>query len=85
MAMLADARLLVRMLRDKRYTMAWTTHLVVWLFFPAILTSFWWFPLSWIPFIGFVLEKTLDLLLAFCVYKALSRELRRYREIASYP
>jgi hypothetical protein len=78
--MIADARLMWRMLFDKRYAQAWTTHLVVWLFIPAILTSRWWFPLAYIPFFGPFLDKALDLLLAFCVYKALSRETRRYRE-----
>jgi hypothetical protein len=79
--MIADARLMVIMLLDRRYAMAWTTHMVVWLFIPAILLSSWWFPLSYLPLVGHYLDKILDLLLAFCVYKALSRETRRYREI----
>jgi hypothetical protein len=79
--MVADARLIVRMLFDNRYAQAWTTHLVVWLFIPAILTSRWWFLPAYIPFIGSFFDKALDLLLAFCVYKALSREARRYRDI----
>ncbi len=77
--MFVDGRLMCLMLWDKRYTMAWTTHLVVWLFIPAIITSRWWFPASYIPFIGGFADKILDLLLAFGVYKALSREVKRYR------
>jgi hypothetical protein len=77
----ADARLILVMLRDRRYAWAWTTHLVVWLFIPAILTSGLWFPLAWIYVIGPPLDKLFDLLLAFCVYKALSREARHYREM----
>jgi hypothetical protein len=77
----ADARLIVVMLFDRRYALAWTTHLVVWLFIPAILTSWWWFPPAWIPILGHFLDKLFDLLLAFCVYKALSREARHYREL----
>ena len=76
-----SARLMFSMFFDRRYAMAWTTHMIAWLFIPAILTSGWWFPLAWLPIIGTYLDKTLDLLLAFCVYKALSRELRRYREV----
>ena len=77
-----DARLIVLMLRDRRYALAWTTHLVVWVFLLAIFTSGWWlFPFAYIPWIGQYLDKLVDLLLAFGVYKALSREARRYREV----
>jgi hypothetical protein len=79
--MVADAQLMLRMLLDKRYAQAWTTHLVVWLFIPALLTSRWWFPLSYVPFFGSFFDKALDLLMAFCVYKALSREARHYRQM----
>jgi hypothetical protein len=82
--MLADARLMFLMLLDRRYAMAWTTHLVVWLFVPAILLSGWWFPVAYFPILGPYLDKVLDLLLAFCVYKALSRETRRYREVLEH-
>src|SRR5688572_27725920 len=44
--MAADARLMFLMFLDRRYTMAWTTHLVIWLFTPAILFSAWWFPFA---------------------------------------
>ena len=69
------------MLLDRRYTQAWTTHVIVWLFIPAILMSSWWFPLAYVPFLGSFLDKLLDLLLAFCVYKALSREVLHYRDM----
>lgn len=77
-----DARLIVLMLRDRRYALAWTTHLVVWVFLLAIFTSGWWlFPFAYLPWIGQYIDKLVDLLLAFGVYKALSREARRYREV----
>ncbi|HWY86133.1 MAG TPA: hypothetical protein VNX28_05390 [Gemmataceae bacterium] len=79
--MVDDARLMFRMLLDKRYILAWTTHLVVWPSIFAILTSRWWFPIGWIPVVGIFFDKALDLVLGFCVYKALSREVRRYREM----
>ena len=79
--MFTDARLMILMMLDRRYTVAWTTHLVVWVFIPAILTSGWWFPFAYLPFFGHLLDKLLDLLLAFGVYKALGRELHRYREV----
>src|SRR5205814_279994 len=55
--MFADARWMFLMFRDRRYAMAWTTHLVVWLCVPAILTSGWWFPVSFIPFVGHFGDK----------------------------
>ncbi|MBI3410035.1 MAG: hypothetical protein HY040_16970 [Planctomycetes bacterium] len=78
--MIASARLLWRMLFDRRHRLAWTTHLVVWACLVAILLSAFWFPLAWIPFVGSYLDKVLDLLLAYFIYMALSRETRRYRE-----
>ena len=78
---LIDARLMFLMFFDKRFVLAGTTHLAVWLFIPAILTSSWWFPAAYLPFLGQFLDKLLDLLLAFCVYRALSREVGRYREM----
>jgi hypothetical protein len=83
-SVLSDARLCCRMLLDKRYPKSWTTHAVLWLLIPAILTSGWWFPLGWLPFLGTFLDKAFDVVLAFGVYKALSRETRRYREILEH-
>ncbi len=82
--MFTDARLIVLMLLDRRYSVAWTTHLVFWVVVPAILTSGWWFPLAYLPFLGHPVDKLLDLFLAFGVYKALSREVHSYREAISH-
>ena len=82
--MFTDARLMVLMLLDRRYSVAWTTHLIFWVFVPAILTSGWWFPFAYLPFLGHPVDKLLDLLLAFGVYKALSREVRCYREAINH-
>ncbi len=79
--LLNDARILPAMLLDRRFRMAWTTHLVVWPFLVLILLSHYWFPLAWILGVGTYFDKLVDLLLAFCIYKALSREARRYREM----
>ena len=77
---LIDARLMVLMFFDKRFPLAWTTHVAVWILIPAILTSSWWFPAAYFPYLGTFFDKAFDLLLGFCVYRALSREVRRYRE-----
>lgn len=83
--LLSEFRLIGAMLFDNRFSMALTTHLVVWIFLPLILTSSIWFPLAYVPLIGIYFDKLLDLLLAFCVYKALSREARKYRASISPP
>jgi hypothetical protein len=76
-----DAKAMVRMFFDRRYQVAWTTRAVVIFFLVMILTSYWWFPLSWgVPVLGYYLDKIVDFILAFLVYKVLSREARRYRD-----
>jgi len=45
-----------------------------------ILTSHWWLPLAWLPGFGGLFVSVVNLILAFALYKALSREGRRYHE-----
>ncbi len=82
-----EAKLLVAMILDRRYTMAWTTRLIAIVFLPAILTAHWWLPLLffWFPLMWFEITRGLCvnlviLVLAFALYKALSREAQRYNE-----
>jgi hypothetical protein len=79
----AEARAMVRMFFDIHYHVAWTTRLVVLVLVPLILLSHWWFPFAWVPLVGPLGDKLVDLLLAFFVYKALSREAHRYLETRS--
>lgn len=79
----AEARAMVRMFFDIHYHVAWTTRLVVLILVPLILLSHWWFPFAWVPLVGPLVDKLVDLLLAFFVYKALSREAHRYLETRS--
>jgi hypothetical protein len=76
-----ELRTMVRMFFDVRYHVAWSTRLTVLVLLALIFTSGLWCPLGWIWFIGAILDKVIDLILAFFVYRALSREVRRYREI----
>ena len=64
---------------------AWTTRILVIVLLPAILASHWWVPFAQIPFVGELLEKVVDLALAFVMFKALSREARRYLEVRNSP
>ena len=76
-----EAVAIFRMFFDLRYRVAWTTRVLVLLLLPAILTSHWWVPFAPVPVIGGLLDKLVDLLLAFVMFKALSREARRYLEL----
>lgn len=78
--MVREAKLLVTMILDRRYQMAWTTRIVALVLFPAILTTHWWLPLAWLPFAGGLFVNLVNLVLAFALLKALSRETRRYQE-----
>ena len=72
---------MVRMFFEVRYHVAWSTRVTVLILLPLIFTSGWWCPLAYVPVLGPVVEKIVDLVLACFVYKALSREARRYREL----
>jgi hypothetical protein len=78
--MVREGQLLVQMILDRRYQMAWTTRIVALVFLPLILTSHWWLPLAWLPGFGGLFVSIVNLLLAFALYKALSREVRRYHD-----
>src|SRR5579862_1685631 len=65
---------------DFKFKVASATRLLTVIFLLAILTSQWWNPLAFIPVVGGVLVKLVNLVLAFIMFKALSREARRYME-----
>jgi hypothetical protein len=77
--MWADLVSIVRMFFDVRYHVAWFSRMSVLILVPAILSSQWWLPMAATPVFGAVLDKTVDLLLAFFLYQALSREAHRYQ------
>ena len=80
----AEARAMVRMFFDRRYRVSWTACII-----PVgalIIFLFSWLILGSIPLIGWLLDKTVDLVLAFVIYKVLGREVQRYRQtIAGLP
>jgi hypothetical protein len=69
-----------RMFFDFKFKAASSTRLLTVIFLLAILTSQWWDPLAFIPVVGWFLDKLVTLVLAFVMFKALSREARRYLE-----
>src|SRR5262249_26036491 len=80
-----EFRTILRMFFDHRYRVAWSTYLVTLVLVPLIITSHSWLPLAHLPLLGGLLDKVVDLVLAFFTYKALSREARRYRETVARP
>jgi hypothetical protein len=75
----AEGRAIVRMYLDRRYRLPWLPRVVPLILLAAILTSSVWFPGTSISVVGTIIDKAVDLLLAFCAFKILSREARRYR------
>jgi len=80
-----EARTLVTLIFDHRYAMAWTSRLVVLVCLGLILTSHWWLNLvlcgfPWIDGLRGILIASVNLVIAFFLYKALSREVHRYNE-----
>jgi hypothetical protein len=77
-----EARAMFHMFVDPRYRMGWGVRgLTAGLLVLIMLTG--WIPGTGLPLVGFLLNKVLDLILAFILYKILSRESRRYR--ATFP
>jgi hypothetical protein len=75
----AEARLVVRMYLDRRYRMSWAGLVIPPILIVAIAVSWYWLPGTSLPVLGTIVDKSVDLLLAFVVFKVLSREARRYR------
>lgn len=80
---IAEARAIVRMYVDPRYRLSWFGRVVPLGLIALIATSQFWgcvlgtaLPLG----IGTLLDKAVDLVLAFVLFKVLGQEARRYRE-----
>jgi hypothetical protein len=80
-----DLRAMIRMFSDRRYRphMTWTAFLTPF-FLVACIFAVWLLMPTSLPLVGpllRVLDKLVDLVLAFFAYKILLREVRRYREM----
>jgi hypothetical protein len=71
-----------RMFFDRRYRLTWQTKLYPPLLIVLMVLS-WWMVGS-IPIVGTWLDKIVALVLAFLLYKVLSREAHRYREVCPH-
>lgn len=85
----AEVRTMVHMFLDRRYRVTWLGRVGPAVLLVAILISGWWLSalFFFLPsFMVTILDKIMDLLLAFIAFKILSREVRRYREaVANSP
>jgi hypothetical protein len=77
---LAEARAVFRMYADPRYRLSWTGRAVVPVLLVAFLTTGFWVPLSGVWVVGWVVERAVQLVVGFGLFKALGYEARRYRE-----
>jgi hypothetical protein len=76
-----EIRGMIRMFADHRYRMSWTGKAVPLAAILAAVIS--WLLISGIPLVGGLFDRAVDLTLIVLVYKAMSRELGRYRELLS--
>jgi hypothetical protein len=76
----AEIRACLRMFVDPRYQMSWTSRLVPLVLAALLFTSAYWAPGTSLPAIGTLIDKLIDLPLAFLFFKILSHEARRYRQ-----
>jgi hypothetical protein len=79
---LAELRAMYRMFVDPRYRLSLTGRVVPLVLLVAMATSYIWVPGTSIYALGRLLDKVVDLVLAYVLFKVLGREARRYRETA---
>ena len=77
---LAEMRAMQRMFVDPRYNLSWVGRLV-----PLVLVVLFVFPYYWVPgatFLGWLIERPAQLVVAYALIRTLQWEARRYRETA---
>jgi hypothetical protein len=88
----AELRTMVRMFFDLRYRPTWTALIVPLVLLVLIITSEFWLPGTnvvpmVVPVLGkpfmVIVDKVIDVALAFLAFKILNREARRYRELVA--
>lgn len=79
----AELRTMVRMYLDPRYRPTWPARIAPLALLALIMTSWIWLPgtsILWTPLMT-IIDKAVDVALAFLAFKILNREARRYREL----
>jgi hypothetical protein len=77
----AEFRAILRMYLDPRFRLTWSARVLPLVLLAAIATSWIWVPgVHYLPdFVGALVVKVVDLLLAFVLFHVLHREATRYR------
>lgn len=78
----AELRAILRMFVDPRYQLSWSSRMAPLLLAILLLTSSLWMPGTSIPWLGTLIDKLVDLPLAFLFFRVLSYEARRYRQLS---
>jgi len=76
-----EARTIVRMFFDRRYKPTWMARVIPIILLAAIFTSRHWLFFTGLPVVGTLIDKSVDLFLAFLAFKVLSWEACRYRSV----
>lgn len=81
----AELRTMARMFVDPRYRPSWSARVIPLALLALILTSWIWLPgTSILPTVlMMIVDKIVDLALAFLAFKILHREVRQYRELVT--
>lgn len=79
---ITELRAMYWMFFDPRYRLSWIARLAPPVILAMIATSLYWMPGTILPYVGAVIDKIGDLILAYILFKLLSNEARRYRETA---
>jgi hypothetical protein len=79
---IAEARAIVRMYVDPRWSLSWMGRTVPPLLLVAFLLIHYWMPFAIVPIVGPIVEKAGELVIGFLLFKVLGHEARRYRATA---
>ncbi len=79
---IAEARAIVRMYLDPRYTKSWLGRTIPLVLTAAFVLAHYWVPFAIVGIVGPIIEKAAQLLVGFVLFKVLGHEARRYRETA---
>jgi hypothetical protein len=80
-----ELRTMVRMFLDSRYRPTWLARIAPLVLLALVMTSWIWLPGTTIlpTSLMTIIDKTVDIALAFLAFKVLHREARRYRELVA--
>jgi hypothetical protein len=79
---IAEARVIVRMYVDPRWSLSWMGRTVPPVLLVAFLLVYYWVPFTSFYVVGPIIERVVQLVIAFVLFKVLGHEARRYREKA---